>query len=190
MKPKLTDEQMQEVIDKYRSGQGTRLLAKEYGTARTALKRRLIRAGVYVAHQRAEARKVTPDKKTCCQCRVEKPKEEFSKDRTEPDDLQKRCKPCQNLRGYFNRIHTKYGISQTEWQSLWNQQQGLCGVCRCILTPPPDYHTSVDHCHATGRVRGLLCTACNTGLGHFKDNAQNMLKAAMYIQKWNRAFGI
>ncbi|SPL97795.1 Phage endonuclease VII [[Actinomadura] parvosata subsp. kistnae] len=54
------------------------------------------------------------------------------------------------------------------------RQGGLCAICRVVPG------TFVDHCHATGQVRGVLCFTCNNGLGHFADNAVVLELAALY----------
>ena len=52
-----------------------------------------------------------------------------------------------------------YGLSDDEYQRLWDEQKGLCALCKKPRT------LVVDHDHTTGRVRGLLCYGCNGGLG-------------------------
>jgi len=64
-------------------------------------------------------------------------------------------------------------------------QGNRCAICN---SPPIDSRVedpvlSIDHCHATGRVRGLLCAPCNHGLGHFNDDPRRVLLAARYLIK-------
>lgn len=64
---------------------------------------------------------------------------------------------------------------------MYAMQQAKCAICD---TKPDKYPgLVVDHCHTTGKVRGLLCTKCNLGLGHFKDNKEALAKAALYLVK-------
>jgi hypothetical protein len=59
---------------------------------------------------------------------------------------------------------------------MYLRQQAACAIC---LIRKPQY---VDHCHATGKVRGLLCPSCNTALGFFKDSARIVERAKQYLQ--------
>ncbi len=70
-----------------------------------------------------------------------------------------------------------YGLAQSEVLNMLAAQSGQCAICR---EPMGDrYH--VDHDHATGEVRSLLCPPCNKGLGHFRDNENLLVAAAEYL---------
>ena len=83
-------------------------------------------------------------------------------------------------KGKENRLMREYGLSSAEWQEFFDEQKGKCLIC--------DTHQSdlkqtlnVDHCHETGRVRGLLCGPCNQALGIMKDDKENVLRMVKYI---------
>jgi hypothetical protein len=75
-----------------------------------------------------------------------------------------------------NRKH-KYGLSPSDYAALLDSQNGACAICG--TTPPKGLH--VDHDHVTGRVRGLLCHPCNTGLGFLERPASWLASAARYL---------
>lgn len=77
------------------------------------------------------------------------------------------------------RLHRKYGMSPAEYQALSVQQNGRCAVC---AEKPKERGLVVDHCHDAGGVRGLLCDACNKGLGFFRDSEQRLLAAVTYLR--------
>lgn len=79
-----------------------------------------------------------------------------------------------------------YGITQEEFEALLEAQDGVCAICG---QPETARHQNggirslaVDHDHATGRVRGLLCTNCNHALGKFKDDADRLRRAIAYLE--------
>jgi hypothetical protein len=57
-------------------------------------------------------------------------------------------------------------------------QENRCGSCGDVFVKTP----FVDHCHTTGKVRGLLCSHCSTGLGNFKDSIMRLLLAIRYLR--------
>lgn len=87
-----------------------------------------------------------------------------------------------------NRYHVanhwllrKYGMTLEQRDALLANQEGKCAVCR--TTTPGGKGWVVDHDHVTGKVRGILCLTCNTGIGHLKDDV-NVLKAAVvYLER-------
>lgn len=78
----------------------------------------------------------------------------------------------------------KYRMRPVQVRALWEQQGRRCAICTAALSEPGNggRHTHVDHCHLTGRVRGVLCNHCNLMLGHAKDNPDTLARAAVYLQ--------
>ena len=78
----------------------------------------------------------------------------------------------------------QYGITPDDYIQMLGNQNGECAICGspdsgCIKKE----RLHVDHCHTTGKVRGLLCTNCNQAIGKFKDSPELLRLAAMYIEK-------
>lgn len=75
-----------------------------------------------------------------------------------------------------------YGITPEQWSRMFAEQDSCCAICK---SPSPEqlrgWHT--DHCHDTGKVRGILCHSCNMLLGHAKDKEIRLLAAVTYLQK-------
>jgi hypothetical protein len=79
----------------------------------------------------------------------------------------------------FNRRFRRYGITQEEFERIYDLQLGRCAIC---LLPLSETRVHVDHCHNTDVVRGLLCNLCNPGLGYFQDDPDLLMKAAEYLR--------
>lgn len=91
------------------------------------------------------------------------------------------------------QIKHQYGMSLQEYENLHLKQNGVCAICNkpeSILSPDGSTprNLAVDHCHTTGKVRGLLCQSCNTALGKFNDSISLLNKAALYIEKEGEIF--
>jgi hypothetical protein len=71
------------------------------------------------------------------------------------------------------------GMSSAERERLLREQGGLCSICR----QPSDRPLRSDHCHATGKVRELLCSNCNLGLGNFRDRPEFLRAAIAYLER-------
>jgi hypothetical protein len=121
----------------------------------------------------------------CFRCQQIKPLEDFSKSRVKKGGLQERCKVCckehYHSTGYAVRqreldLKKKYNITPKVYTDMVLIQGSCCAVCK---TSSLKLH--VDHNHTTGKVRGLLCSNCNRGIGLLKDNTQILLNAAEYI---------
>lgn len=81
---------------------------------------------------------------------------------------------------YWNALKAKYGVTQEHYESMLEEQQHCCAICKTHVDELPK-RLYVDHCHETNQVRGLLCNDCNRGLGCFRDNIQSILDAAKYL---------
>jgi len=134
--------------------------------------------------------------KICKTCNIEKETEEFGNILVK-NKLYKQasCKTCKNkqrtekrkldadkekLRKRKQRLMAKYGLTIENYEVMYGNQEGKCFICN-----KPESLLHVDHCHTSGNVRGLLCSNCNVGLGNFKDNVENLLKAVEYLKLYN-----
>lgn len=88
-----------------------------------------------------------------------------------------------------SKLRRLYGLSIAEYDALFNAQGGRCAICRSDNPRSRGYKKQasakfcVDHNHATGRVRGLLCTACNRAIGLLRDDLVNVQNMLSYLQK-------
>lgn len=84
-------------------------------------------------------------------------------------------------------LRRRFKIDGSDYEKLLTMQGGVCAVCQCQEIH--EYKSgklkglSVDHCHSTGKVRGLLCVKCNRGLGYFKDDPERLHRAIEYLRK-------
>lgn len=135
----------------------------------------------------------------CKACDSFKLKTEFHKDSSSKRGHAYYCKVCANSRSRkwtANNGHTqqyreskwdsyykfKYKISLEERTNLIKSQDYKCVICDAPINIT-GCHTHTDHCHTTGKLRGILCTNCNRGLGSFHDNIDHLKKAIMYLEK-------
>jgi hypothetical protein len=80
-----------------------------------------------------------------------------------------------------SKLRSKYGITLVQKQTIFALQNGKCATCPFIFESVSSAH--VDHCHNTGRVRGLLCSSCNLVAGKAKDSPAILRSIADYLEK-------
>lgn len=83
-------------------------------------------------------------------------------------------------------LKAKYGLTPHDYVEILRKQKGVCAICRNKESSKNKRELSVDHNHTTGQIRGLLCHACNMGIGNLKDNKQLCKKASKYLRKHER----
>jgi hypothetical protein len=102
-------------------------------------------------------------------------------DRVRPDLSCRKCdrgaNPCRGDTK-AQRLRKKYGIDYSGKASMVAGQGGVCAICGGPLDPG-----NIDHDHKTGRIRGVLCTSCNVGLGFFRDDIASLKSAIEYLNR-------
>ena len=140
-------------------------------------------AGSLVSGENMQFGSVT---KTCTKCKEVKSLDDgFHQSARAADGRASQCKQCVNsikresrTRNYTPEnkrkwaLKTRYGLSPDDVEKMIQAQDGACGICKKEMQKP-----HIDHCHATGKVRGMLCHRCNTRLGGLDD--QQWRDAAM-----------
>lgn len=86
------------------------------------------------------------------------------------------CKKCNGKAAFRMRL-AKYNITPAVFFQMVEDQDGQCAICAVKL----GRNLHIDHCHKSGKVRGLLCSRCNTGLGSFMDSAGRLASARDYL---------
>ncbi|MGW1212208.1 endonuclease VII domain-containing protein [Streptomyces sp. NPDC002499] len=114
--------------------------------------------------------------KLCRTCGEVKAHSEWHRNATASDGLSTRCKACRAVQSRRDHLKRQYGITEAVRDELIVSQGGVCCIC---LAAVPEH---VDHCHQTGRVRGVLCFSCNAALGQFKDRPDAIRRAAAYVE--------
>ena len=147
----------------------------------------------------------SPRFKRCSGCDETKSLDEFyrSHKKTGAHGRQAWCKSCARtaqhkcyyknptaayLRVRASRIKAQYGLTEEDYKRLLVLQAGVCAVCQTSCSTGK--RLAVDHDHASGRIRGLLCTSCNNGLGRFKDDPKLLIRAADYLKAARKALGL
>ncbi|MEU4932216.1 endonuclease VII domain-containing protein [Streptomyces yokosukanensis] len=139
-------------------------------------------AEYYRQRQEAKGKKVRekvsvpPDHKRCPQCGVVKPYSEWERNKTSSDGWASYCRSCRAERNRASYFKRNYGLTEAERDAMIVAQWALCAIC------PDAPAAHVDHCHKTGRVRGVLCFNCNSGLGLLRDDPEVVRRAAAYLE--------
>lgn len=118
-------------------------------------------------------KKIVKGKLVCSRCREDKPVKAFAVESSKFAGYSSFCKAC----SVFKRIESKYGLNREDAEAMMEKQASRCNICG------DNARLVVDHCHATNKVRGFLCSPCNTGLGFFRDLPLRLRRAAQYLEK-------
>lgn len=89
------------------------------------------------------------------------------------------CDTCQGTQSWRQMKH-RYGLTLENYKKMLEDQGGVCKICKQPCKSRS--HLSVDHCHESGHIRGLLCDRCNTSIGKFDENPGLLREAAKYLE--------
>jgi len=125
--------------------------------------------------------------RTCTSCGEYKSVEYFSLEKDKRSvggiTIRSKCKPCNEFIKYKAFMKRRYGITYQEYCDLIDHQNGKCAICEA--SDAQNNRTSgrlfIDHCHTTGKVRGLLCSKCNHAIGQLNDDIELLKKAIKYL---------
>lgn len=136
--------------------------------------------------------------KSCCRCNQVKDYSEFYKDRVNKDGYSYTCKVCRKEyeKEYSKTDKYRQKIRKARWKEqsidityeqylqMFLEQKGACAICGSVKNQF-DKGMCVDHNHTNGKVRGLLCTDCNRGIGSLKDDIELLKKAIEYLGRYD-----
>lgn len=123
----------------------------------------------------------------CKRCEIAKSEDNFYLNKT--GYYHPFCKPCNTIRSrewksnnkhkkYLSDIKHKFNLCHEGYKILFDKQKGLCAICN---KEEINRRLSVDHCHKTLAVRGLLCRSCNLAIGYLNDDIKLFKKAIKYL---------
>lgn len=115
--------------------------------------------------------------KICNCCKIKKLNTDFINAPSMPDGCRNECKDCSALQ---YRART-YGLSEKDLITLMEVQRNKCAICFKSFESMINKDIHIDHCHQTGKVRGILCRFCNLGIGYFFDNRAYLQNAIQYL---------
>lgn len=131
--------------------------------------------------------------KQCSLCGTTKTIDQFPANKQGKYGVHSQCLDCRrsvhkyryaNGDSYAVRLKKLYNLSVKEYEQMYAEANGRCQVCG---TPEEDLNKrlAVDHCHGTGKVRGLLCSKCNTALGQLDDDLNKISSLYSYLYERN-----
>lgn len=120
----------------------------------------------------------------------QKNKEQIIQDKIKKAKEKRKTNPGFDYNREYQRKYNrrkKYGLRQEQYNTMLKNQNSTCAICKLeeeVVIKGCKITLSVDHCHETGKIRGLLCRKCNSGLGHFNDSIELLEKAINYLNSF------
>lgn len=126
--------------------------------------------------------------RVCPDCKIDKPTDQYYKQDDMADGYRIQCISCIKERNEKLRFKRQYGLTLELYHIILEEQEYKCACCgtqiyKRIDSPSKKLTAHVDHDHDTGRIRGLLCGTCNSGIGHLGDTQEGIERALEYVKQ-------
>lgn len=126
--------------------------------------------------------------RVCTTCKTFKPASDYRLERDKRAvngiAMRSKCSVCHEERKYKAFLKLRYNITHDDYLALEAKQKGCCAICKSSFSNNSRTNRLfVDHCHSSGKVRGLLCSKCNHALGLFNDDINLLSKAISYLSE-------
>jgi len=177
----LTSSQRKRFARAVASGVTYRELAKRFAF-RTLNDARLFAVAIGAAPSRRPRQDKNATTRRCSQCGTTKPRTEFA------EHVDRHSNYLCSLCHWVKMTSCKFKISEVKLLAMVRKQKGRCAICRRAEVTPASRvsrrrrNLCLDHNHVTGKIRQLLCSRCNKGIGLFKEDIRRMLAAIEYLQ--------
>lgn len=125
----------------------------------------------------------------CEKCKYHKNRHEFYETTLKKKNIW--CKICIREHTRKSNLKIKFGITEEQYNELLKKQNNKCAICNkeedvIHHSSKSTKKMSVDHCHKTGKIRGLLCNRCNFGIGYFRDSIELLGNAIRYMENYHK----
>lgn len=175
---------LSKVVRLYRKYESIDEVADKTGISRSTAKRRLVAAGFKLKGPKT----IDKDRKEkkCHLCGKVKKITRFNRCRSRADGRSATCRKCWAVYQAERTLLRKFGMTKADYDAMLEAQGGGCAICGTtegLVHRGRVQRLPIDHCHKTEKVRGVLCTNCNNGLGRFKDDPALLRRAADYLER-------
>lgn len=128
------------------------------------------------------AHKAANDRKNYLRRRTLRIARERARQAADPEGYKARMRAYYLGAGRENSYRALYGIGVEDYDRMLAAQGGRCAICGTDKPSKKRIHFAVDHCHKTGRVRGLICIRCNSNLDWYEENAQAVTRYLLEVK--------
>lgn len=163
------------ISELYLSGKSIRAISRQLRCGDATVHRSLERSAT--PRRPRSVTRLGDEERRCCRCGIVKPLDQFNRSKRLTLGRGYHCRVC---REEMNMIRW-HGITRSEYDEMLRSQGGGCAICGSVDSRHPVTRLVIDHCHETGRVRGLLCSHCNRGIGFLEDSPDRLRAAAAYL---------
>jgi Autographiviridae endonuclease VII len=150
----------------------------------------MVRKGFNTENKKIQTELLEKGLRKCSACKEIKALEKFHVQSKNYSGRHNECIPCRKKYAegrldlkYYNFVYRTYGLKQEEYLKLLISQEHKCKIC--FKEPKIGKRLVVDHCHKTGKVRGLLCNNCNAAIGYVCESLTTLENCIKYL-KYNK----